>query len=368
MTFIFWQGIISIHQKTFLEAVAKGNPEGRVILVVAEDITAYRKDMGWEVPKIDNVTIVQSPSHDDIKRLIALHKDAINIIGGIKVGSMLSFAFDECINAGCRIGIMTEPYNSAGIKGFLRTIKYKFYQMQYARYIQFVLAIGEQGVQQYSRLGYNPEIVFPWAYFVSVKTEERVKERDTSIRLIYAGRLEPAKGILRFVSTLAAQKNTNYTFDLYGTGSDEARIKTIIAESDCADRIRIYPFLKHEELIKKYALYNWVVLPSAGKDGWGVIVSEGLLNGLKVICSSICGASRVIKEGFNGIVFDWSKENDCANSIQKMFDIKTFETPDEITTWANAGISADAGAQYFFRIIDNIYSKQSKPGIPWEIN
>ena len=369
MVFIFWQGIISIHQNTFLEALAKEASVSKVLLVVERDITPYRKNMGWEVPVTDSVEITVAPSESDIGRIFREYKDAVHIMGGIKVGKMLGYAFDTCIKHKCRLGIMTEPYNSAGMKGVLRMVKYRYYRMRYFRHIQFVLAIGKQGVKQYAGLGFDGELVFPWAYFINLDTVRPISGRETSIqRIIYAGRLEEAKGIYRFVEELVNVGNEHYSMDIYGEGPDEEKLKKFILDKGVANRFNFFPFLQYEELLKKYREYDWVVLPSAQKDGWGVIVSEGLLNGLKVICSSICGVNWVIKEGYNGVVFDWHTEGSCKKAINRMLTENTFAAPGVISKWASKAISGDAGAVYFLQIIDCVYNKQVKPGIPWLLN
>lgn len=366
MTFVFWQGILSIHQKSFLEAVAAQAAVSRVLLVVEQDITDYRKSMGWEVPEFINVTVVRSPSQSEIVKIVAEHRDAIHIMGGIRVGEMLSVAFDECAKRGCKLGVMTEPYDSAGVKGMLRTLKYTTYRVRYFKHIQFVLAIGRQGEEQYASLGFDKERIFPWGYFISVPTEQRSEHASQTHRIIYAGRLEAAKGIKRFMEVLLEAERKNYTLDVYGTGDDELAMKELVAKKGMNDVIRFYPFLKHDELLKKYAQYNWVVLPSAGKDGWGVIVSEGLLNGLKAICSDICGVSRVIKDGVNGKVFSWVEEGGCSQAIVAMLDNNGYEKPEEIASWARQGISAGAGAAYLMDVVDTVYENKLKPRAPWE--
>jgi glycosyltransferase involved in cell wall biosynthesis len=302
----------------------------------------------------------------EVQEIVQKHKDAVHIMGGIRVGAMLSAAFDACVQCGCKLGIMTEPYNDAGMKGFLRTLKYRYYKIKYFKHIQFVLAIGRQGVAQYGALGFNKARIFPWAYFLTVPTEGRRSSDSQMQRIIYAGRLEAAKGIHRFLSELVESGKGNYTFDVYGTGEDEAKMKQHVVERGLAESIRFYPFLKYDELLKQYANYDWVVLPSAGKDGWGVIVSEGLLNGLKAICSDICGVSRVVRDGVNGKVFSWSEAGSCQKAINEMLVGKEFAQPEAIAAWANKGISAEAGAAYFMRIIDSVYNGTVKPGMPWE--
>lgn len=366
MTLVFWQGMISIHQKAFLEEVAAHAAVTGVLLVVEHDISPYRKNMGWDIPAIAGVEVIIAPPKQKIKEIVAANKEAIHIMGGVRVGPMLALAFDRCVKEHCRLGIMTEPYNDAGFKGKLRRIKYHYYKRRYFRYVQFVLAIGRLGVKQYTSLGFDTRRIFPWAYFVDVPQVRRTTEPSAKKRMMYAGRLEPAKGILRFTEQLLSDKNDQYTFDIYGEGPDEGHLKQLITAANAHQQIKIHPFIPHSELLQQYSKYDWVVLPSAAKDGWGVIVSEGLLSGLKALCSSICGVSRVIKNGENGLVFDWNKEGSCRTAINTMLGSNTFADTDAISRWAQQGISARAGTAYFMQIIDCVYEDQKKPALPWE--
>ena len=363
MTFVFWQGIISIHQQSFLEALARHPATDSVLLVVEKDISDYRKNMGWQAPEIRGVTVIQSPSSTQVDDIVQKHKDAIHTIGGIRVSPMLSAAFDACIRHKCNIGVMTEPYNHEGWKGMLRTLKYRFLASKYFRHIQFVLAIGKTGVEQYRALGYPDNALFPWAYFITVPIAPPVPNASGKQRIIYAGRLTEAKGIKKFVERLA-NSGTDYTIDLYGEGTEENAIREL-AQKTGASAINIHPFLKYNELLEKYAAYDWVVLPSAAKDGWGAIVSEGLLNGAKALCSNICGASRVITNGRNGMVFDWQQPGSVDHCIKAMLN-DTFAGREEIKRWASDSLSGEAGAQYFIDIINNVYNNQPRPGMPWE--
>ena len=262
---------------------------------------------------------------------------------------------------------MTEPYNDEGLKGKLRTLKYQYYRLRYFRHINFVLAIGRQGVHQYTNLGFPPKRIFPWAYFVSIAVGQPKKtDCPGDKRIIYAGRLEAAKGIYRFVEELLKSEHRNYRFDIYGEGPDEEKLRSLIEGSVSDGKITIRPFLKYEELLARYAGYDWVVLPSAQKDGWGVIVSEGLLNGLCALCSSICGVSRVIRSGYNGEVFDWQEVDGCRKAIDKMLTGDGFAGVDVIREWAGRSISGETGAEYFMRIVDSVYENKQRPLIPWE--
>ncbi len=362
MTFIFWQNMISIHQKSFLEALARHAGVSKVLLVVAEDISEYRKKMGWDVPRLQGVDVMVAPSGNEIYDIISQYKNAIHIMSGLRAEGMLAHAFDACIAKDCMMGLMMEPFNAAGVKGALRGVKYAWNKIRFAKHIQFILAIGRQGVGQYTKLGFSKDIVFPWAYFISLDRKwPREEARIETKRIIYAGRLEAGKGIFRFTEELILSGLTDYTFDIYGTGPDEEKIKALTAGNEL---ISIHPFLKHDELLKQYASHDWVVLPSSSKDGWGAIVSEGLLNGLKAITSDICGASWVVKEEFNGVTFNWTVKGDCKRAILAMQQY-AYADATTISDWAKRAISGEAGATYFMNIMERVYTQAERPAVPW---
>lgn len=322
--------------------------------------------MGWAVPELSGIHLVIAPSATQISELIDTTADAVHIMGGIRVGAMIARAFDLCSRKGCKVGIMTEPYNAAGWKGVLRSIKFRYGGLHYFKHIDFVLAIGKQAERQYQRAGFPGNRLFPWAYFITVAKEARPAEANEAIRILYAGRLEAAKGILRFVETLLSNNAQNYVVNLYGEGEDEQALRALIDRKKAGERISIQPFQPHAAILRAYAYHDWVVLPSAAKDGWGAIVSEGLLNGTKAICSSICGASRVITPGRNGVIFDWSATGDCERAVNSMLNNTGYASPAAIATWADNGISAEAGATYLLQITDHLYRQASRPGLPWE--
>ncbi len=365
MVLIFWQGIISLHQKTFLEALARQPSVSKVLMVVEQDITPYRKNMGWEVPVIDGVEIIKAPTKEQLAGIFSTYKDAVHVLGGVRVGKMMTMAYDECVRQKGRMGSLSESYNKAGVKGKLRHLKYFWHKLRYYKHIDFFLAVGKEGVNTYTSLGFDPKRVFPWAYFVSVKVPVVKPQPGDVKRIIYAGRIEEGKGISRFVAELATSSKP-YLMDIYGGGPEEEALKNFVADKGLADKIHFYPFLKYDELVTRYVNYDWVVLPSTKKDGWGVIVSEGLLNGLKAICSNICGVHWAIKSNFNGVVFSWSEEGNCAAAIDKALEDKGFADSNTIRSWAEGAVSAEAGAQYYLKIIDSVYNGKAMPDVPWE--
>lgn len=365
MTFIFWQNIVSIHQRAFLEALAAQNTESDVILVAENEINEARTKMGWQATVPAGVAAHVKPSYNTISTIIATHTDAVHIFGGINTGPLLALAFKLCMKANGRIGIMTEPYNAAGWRGLLRQLKYTSYRMRYQKHIDFILAIGKEGEMQSQRLGYNNSIIFPWAYFIDKPGAYDTGAQRIPNSLIYAGRLEPQKGIADFLRKLLNTADVPMHIDIFGDGPDKVAINQLI-HNQSKHKVTVHPFIPHIELQQLWNRYEWVALPSMGKDGWGAIVSEGLLNGAKAICSTKCGASRVVKPGWNGQTFNWNTNGSCEQAIQAMFEADSYATPSQIENWANKSLTGTAGAYYFSAIIANIYNNQPRPSTPWE--
>ena len=366
MTIIVWQGIISIHQKTFLEALAKQPRVTKVFMVVEQEISPYRKNMGWEIPTINGVEIIRSPDEAHVKKIFADNKDAVHLLGGIRVGKMMTMAFDAGAAQGAKMGSLSEPYNKDGWKGKLRDLKYRYQRIRYYKHVNYFLAVGKAGVKTYTDLGFDARYVYPWAYFISVPLEGGIsKSAGDRKRIIFGGRLEPGKGIYRFVTELAKFDKSKYTLDIFGSGPDEEKIQQFVAENGLQDTITFKPFMPYNEMVQQYRNYDWVVLPSTSKDGWGVVVSEGMLNGLKGIVSSICGVSWAVKEGFNGTVLNWSEPDSCSKAIERMLGGENYASPEAISKWAHGAISAEAGAKYYLEIIDATFNGGPKPRAPW---
>ena len=154
---------------------------------------------------------------------------------------------------------------------------------------------------------------------------------------------------------------------LFGEGADKEKIQEAYKAANASEKLKFTPFLKYEDLLQKYKEYDWLVLPSTQKDGWGAVVSEGLLNGLKVICSSRCGAGTVIREGWNGVRFNWEIAGDCDKAIEQMLQNKSFAEPQQLISWASKALVGDAGASYFINISNYRSGQRAKPQAPWLI-
>ena len=100
------------------------------------------------------------------------------------------------------------PYQTTGISGQQRRLKYALLYLKYGKKIQALLATGKFGVQAYRRSGWPASRIFEWGYFTE-QTKHSADEQNTdqqnsrtAPRLLYVGRLDNNKRILHLIHAL----------------------------------------------------------------------------------------------------------------------------------------------------------------------
>ena len=98
--------------------------------------------------------------------------------------------------------------------------------------------------------------------------------------------------------------------------------------------------------------YDVLILPSK-HDGWGAVVNEALILGLYVITSNHCGASYLLKDKQQGMIFTLEEAQSLSNVADVCIAKKDWirETVNERITWSKNYISGKAVANY---IVQNL--------------
>ena len=128
MKFLFWQNMISIHQTALLNAFASKH---QVTLAVQRAFEEERTDSGWKIPDMGNVHLELSPDEQRIHQLILSNETAIHVFSGIDAYPMVFRAFKQCIQLKRTTLIYMEPYQTGGISGQLRRLKYALLYLKY---------------------------------------------------------------------------------------------------------------------------------------------------------------------------------------------------------------------------------------------
>jgi glycosyltransferase involved in cell wall biosynthesis len=375
MNFFFWQNINSILQSSFLNKLAedRGN---NVSLVLEYPLNDFRKNMGWEDPDLYNVQIIKLfEGSVDLESLIinnSTPKD-IHIFSGINAFPKVHQAFLKAISRKCRIGIFTEPLDFRGKKGLIRKWRGFYYNYKYSKYIEFIIATGKLGVEQFKLWGYPEKKIFEWAYTVSlskVSFEQLENHRCIdSFKIMFAGSLIHRKGYdLLLKALMLIPSKYDFSVDLFCLRPNEIEIgKQIQKESGLFDKVSLKPFERNDELRQKMHLYDLFVLPSR-HDGWGAVVNESLMEGTKALVSSNCGSSTLVMDNNYGQVIKELNVSSLALLIENYIlnGKESVLNKKQNRMWAEKHISGTAMANYFKEIIKFLNNQVIvQPTAPW---
>ena len=357
---IFWQNIISPHQIDFLRELSAVY---NVTLIVDETQDKYRKNDGWEIPEYSFMQIYIQPNSDIVNSLFA-DNESVHVFSGIGAYTFVDKGFKKAIAVNARIGILSEPIQMKGIKGFLKLVKGNLQRLIYSNKIDFICATGNMGVDTYLKYGYKPEKIFQWGYFV-----ERIKtgnvEREKTI--VYVGQLIKRKYIKQFAELFSSNNGLGYeTLNIIGKGPLKSELDLIVENNNNICKINLLGRLSSKETFDRISKSSLLVIPSEF-DGWAVVVNESLLCGTPVVASSSVGAGVLLDGKLRGEVF----ENRNMDSLKEIIEIRSLTKMNliessEIINWAENNISPKVAVQYFSKIIKYTYcNARKKPIAPW---
>lgn len=144
-------------------------------------------------------------------------------------------------------------------------------------------------------------------------------ERGTSdhIRLLFAGRLDPVKGIGFLLRTLDKMSSA-YRFHLtvLGTGPDEQRLKAEFGQKSWAT---FRGFVAKDEVATALAQSDLYCMPSLVAESYGLVTAQALQLGTPVIGSDTGGTAELVRNGVTGILLPPGNEQAWQDAFSKIF-------------------------------------------------
>jgi len=201
---------------------------------------------------------------------------------------------------------------SAGrINGFIGKIK-----QMIIRGADRYIAYGKKATEYLTHMGASKEYIHvgintvDMSWFRKKATElhqdkniRKERSRYPKILMLYVGQLINRKGIYQLLKALNDLHDSNVGLLIVGSGPQERELRQFCQDQNL-ENVYFEGFKQQEALLRYYALADVLILPSF-KEVWGLVINEALASGVYVLCSKYAGAAYdLIKEGWNGILFD----------------------------------------------------------------
>ena len=146
-------------------------------------------------------------------------------------------------------------------------------------------------------------------------------ERDWGWRLLYAGRIDPRKGIATAVEALAALPE-EAELEIVGDGepSEVNRLRELAAQSGVERRVLFRGAAAPEDMPGAYAAADAVVFPVEWDEPWGLVPLEAMSVGRPVIATGTGGSGEYLRDGENSLLFGPGDAQTLAGCVTRLAD------------------------------------------------
>lgn len=375
MKLFFWQNANSMHQSAFFKSLSASSSHN-VTLIITENVNTERLKMGWDLPNIKDLNIIDISKNDSNWQSIIeenFDKKSFHIFSGIDAFPKIYKGFKLAIKKECYIGVFTEPYDLRGIKGFFKKIRGFYHKFRFEKKIDLILTTGKLGINQFNYWGFSESKIFEWAYTVEESVNDLnklLKPRNDSFKIMFAGSLILRKGYDILVDALIDldKLGINFKADFYCLPEDKTDFQfDVLQKNRLRDKIQFLPFLRNKDIRKKMIEYDVFILPSR-HDGWGAVINESLAEGTPVIVSAKCGASTLVQNNDFGIILQELTPEVLTITLNDFIKISKYTTiskKNEIKSWYNSHVSGSSMTRYFEAILEYVIYDSIKPKAPW---
>lgn len=365
LTIWFWQRMLTPHMAYLALSLWQRGHD--VTYVTEEEMSAERAAMGWQLPDLLGVTVRFAANARDASALVrAAPTSSVHLTQGFRSNGNISSAQATIRAHGHRHFVVMETVRQQGLRGLAKPAVYWWHFHRWRDSLEGVLAIGADTPAWISRLAPSGLAVYPFAYFLPELICQLPRSQSPRFRFMFVGSLNPGKRVDLLLTALAELQGYEFEVELVGDGPSRPQLESL-AQEILGNRVVFLGVRPITEIGNLLVQADCLVLPSS-HDGWGAVVSEALLAGTPVICSSACGSKVVVDSSGSGGVFETSDLAGLRNLLEAAVLGGKISTAQRqaLRSWSTC-LSADAGAEYLESLLLASLEKRQAPPPPWEV-
>jgi len=147
----------------------------------------------------------------------------------------------------------------------------------------------------------SKKIVLPLGIELGNFNFSKKSEYAKNFNLLYVGELSKLKGVHVLIESFKKMPQEDVKLHIIGNGNYASTLNEL-AKGD--ERITFYGKFPNEDVQKFYKMADIVVVPSICYDNSPTVIYESFRSGTPVIGSNIGGIPELIKENYNGFLFE----------------------------------------------------------------
>lgn len=198
----------------------------------------------------------------------------------------------------------------------------------------FYLCMGHYAAHDLYSIGVPENKLLKWGYFV-YKSQYPFRTIQNEIKLLWVGRFIPEKrpdaAILALKELL--DQGIKASLNYVGYGPEKEKLQKYVCDLSLNQNVRFYGKKTEWEVRSIMRECNWFLFTSTGWEGWGVVLSEAMLEGMTCLATRCAGASKeLIIDNYNGILL----KSDLSDLSEKVISLVN----KGVENWNNLGFNA----------------------------
>lgn len=222
---------------------------------------------------------------------------------------------EECISKGLVCAIKNKCYRNSRIQTLIVVLMLKINRMigSYDK-VGAYIALTEFNKEKLKSALKNELKIHVKPNFVRCNNI-KFSNRKIKNYFVYFGRLDKIKGFNFLIETWKNIKDA----ELYviGDGAEKKWAEDYI-EKNNIDNIKLKGFMKREEAFNLIENCKSIILPSQWYEGFPMTIIESFSLGVLVISGEIGNLKYIIKDNYNGLLFDYNSKKSLENCINKV--------------------------------------------------
>ncbi|HEY0303517.1 MAG TPA: glycosyltransferase, partial [Longimicrobiales bacterium] len=141
------------------------------------------------------------------------------------------------------------------------------------------------------------------------------------LRVVYVGRVEPAKGVHLLTRALHALPHLPIELHVYGVvqGDAHASYRRDLREDAARDpRVQLHEPVAPDDVVATIAPYDVLAAPSEQFETGPLVVLEAFAAGLPVIGTRLGGIAELVEDGVNGLLVGRSSNGAWAEAFERL--------------------------------------------------
>jgi glycosyltransferase involved in cell wall biosynthesis len=170
--------------------------------------------------------------------------------------------------------------------------------------------------------------------FKTANTRWVGRNQDTLLRLLYAGRIDPDKGVHTIVQALGKVPQATATLTICGNDKSSygRRLRASVQEQGLSERVTFMGSIPRSEMPAVMAQHDVLVFASIWEEPFARTVIEGMAAGLAAIGTTTGGTGEILVENETGLTFPAGDDQALASQI-----IRLSSDPDLLRRLSNEG-------------------------------